>query len=187
MNTRKIDHGALVITFTQKVDEHADTSTLGTYSNTPDDCHIDREERGDMGRSQYRYFNLGDGDADYIEQDYERAEAFNNNEWQYLTIGCEIAIKTAMNWAVPSVIGRAYLSGVESDSGDDYLKSVEADLLAEAWDDLHLLRAALEGAVCGECKGDRKVTCDDGEPGGATHNADCQACGGTGMTGGPRG
>ena len=137
--------GKYLIKVYTEIDECPDLSYLGAYSKTPATVHIDRQERGDMERGEYRYFNVGCGEPDYIEQDYARAEAYNRGDWYTLTVCCEIAIKTNAQWAIPTVVGRAYLSGVESDSGDEYLQEVAKGLIAEAKADLKTLREELCG------------------------------------------
>lgn len=141
----KTVEGALTIhTFTEPVG-YRDTASLGAYSDTPAAVHIDRKERGDMrGNGEYRYFNLGeDGDAAYIEQDYKRAEAANRGEWGMWIVGCEIYIETASSWAAPTVVGRAYLHGVESDSGPEYIQEVALDMIFEAREDMKALQRSL--------------------------------------------
>jgi len=129
----------------KELDEDADLSFLGEYSNTPAAVHIDREERGDMGRHEYRYFNAGCGDPDYIEQDYKRYEDYNRGGWCMMGAVCEVSIKTKSNWAVDPIVARASLWGIESDSGEDYFRQVAEELITEAKHDLKNLKAALCG------------------------------------------
>ena len=60
-----------------KHDESPDYSHLGEYSNHEGPDSIDRKERGDMGRHEYRYFIPGmtaeqTGNPESPEQDYQR-------------------------------------------------------------------------------------------------------------------
>jgi len=47
------------------------------------------------------------------------------------------------NWAVPTVIGRSSVWGVESDSGEDYFKELAKDQIAEALADIERIKKAL--------------------------------------------
>src|SRR3954466_7310890 len=75
-----------------QVDTSPDSSDLGTYSNEPAEHSIDRQARGDQKRNEYRYFNLGSGDAEYLELDYKRMEALNRGEWWYMFCKCEAVV-----------------------------------------------------------------------------------------------
>lgn len=81
----------------------------------PDDCpdlsYLEQDYSTDKSISKKEA-------AKYRKQDQERLEAYHRGEWYMTCVGCEISIATAMNWAVPTVIDRAYLGGVESDNGD---------------------------------------------------------------------
>lgn len=114
----------------QVEDPSADTSTLGVYSNTPDKVFIDRKARGHMGLNLYRYFNLGAGDAAYIEQDYARAESLDRGEWGY--IGIHAVAEITIHGTIQKV-RTGGLWGIESDSGADYLAQVGQEQLAELW------------------------------------------------------
>jgi hypothetical protein len=99
-----------------------------------------------------------DADLSYLEQDYadctpEEQEQYKaqdaarldnyGQDWYTLGIKADVSIKTATNWVVPPVVGRASLWGIESDSGEEYLKSVEEDLIVEALEDAERTREAL--------------------------------------------
>lgn len=118
---RIIKRGTLTITVRWTLDEDADTSYLTQEyeSESPEDR------------------------AKYKEQDAVRLAAYHRDEWSYLCCAVEIQIKTAQNWAVPTTVGRAYLFGIESDSGDGYMRSVENEQISEAFGDLALTRKAL--------------------------------------------
>jgi hypothetical protein len=140
----KVVEGGYIIHAYKVVDEDPDLSHLGEYAATPAKVHIDRKERGDMGRNEFRYFNLGTGDADYIEEDYKRAEAYNRGEWCMMGVCVDIHVKTKTNWAVPPVVGRASVWGIESDSEPSYFDEVANDLVKEAKIDLKNLRKAIK-------------------------------------------
>src|SRR3990167_5461879 len=75
-----------------KLDESPDTSYLGEYGNkATSPAAIDRQERGDAGRGEYRWFNpamTGEetGNPDSPEQDYKRMESLNNGQWHHTGI-----------------------------------------------------------------------------------------------------
>jgi hypothetical protein len=112
-----------------QIDANPDLSFLGEYSSRPTAAHIDREERGDMGRGEFRYFNGGTGDPGYIGQDYARAEAYNRGDW-YMTgvrAGVTLNIPIGNGVSVAQTIMSPGLWGVESDAGDDHIASVYAE------------------------------------------------------------
>lgn len=104
---------------------------LGEYASTlgPDDRTIDREERGDMGRGEHRYFVAAmsgeqTGNADSVEQDYQRAEAYNRGEWCMVGVYAvaNIRIHTPQGgYSSIQTIRTPGLWGIESDSTDDYI------------------------------------------------------------------
>lgn len=116
------------------LDENPDTSYLGEYSNhAMSEEAIDRKERGDMGRNEYRFFNpamTGEetGNPESPEQDYERMESLNRGDWSMIGIRAEAQI--LVNGTVQK-IGSAGLWGVESDSGKDYLEEVARQELTD--------------------------------------------------------
>lgn len=109
-------------------------SILMGASDAANSC--DCNESGDAGRNEYRYFNTsgnykGGPIADivqYTKQDYARMESYNNQNWSYIGIRatCELTVD-----GVTQTIRSAGLWGIESDSDDSYLESVESEELAE--------------------------------------------------------
>ena len=128
------------------LDESPDTSYLGEYSNGDKPGAIDRQEKGDMGRGEYRYFHsanhsvhnpadwthvsakdkqkvireygsLENATKAYADYDYGRMERLNRGDWCYMGV-----------YAVAHVIinGTAQrfrspgLWGIESDSDKSY-------------------------------------------------------------------
>lgn len=118
----------LSIRIIHQTDDNPDLSYLGEYSNNPASVHIDRKERGDMGRFEMRYFNAGCGDPDYIEQDYARAEAYNRGEWGMIGISAVADVQFS-NGAPTQKIRSGGLWGIESDSDTDYFSEVEREEL----------------------------------------------------------
>lgn len=128
-------------------DESPDTSWMGEYASKPANrFSLDREiVNGYLERGQYRYFNpsfnyvttdgkpcdgLTDTDvAAYTLQDYNRMEALNAGQWQFVGI---IAKAELWNPAshVTQVIRSGGLWGIESDSDKAYLTEVEQEQLA---------------------------------------------------------
>lgn len=128
------------------VDDSPDLSWIGEYGNAAESPNaIDRKERGDMDRGEYRYFNpsmTGEetGNPDSPEEDYRRMESYNNGDWCMLGIIAKAEILTPSG--TRQTIRSSGLWGVESDSGEDYLKDVGAEQLVE-------LRAELESLGIG--------------------------------------
>lgn len=107
---RRIDK----VMFVKMPETSPDLSFLGEYSSTPGPICIDRLDRGDMGRGEYRYFNLGIGDAAYIEHDYKRMEAYNRGDWCMVNVYAEADIVVS---GVCQKITSGGLGNVESDAG----------------------------------------------------------------------
>jgi len=116
------------------IDDCPDLSYLGEYSDKPAAVCIDRKERGDQRHKEVRYFNLGCGDPEYIEQDYQRMEAYHRQEWYSMGIMAEATVSYLLENVIPAGHKRLEtftsggLWGVESDSGD-YIKEVEDEQL----------------------------------------------------------
>ncbi len=96
-----------------------------------------------MGRGQFRYFTpamTGEqtGNPDSPEEDYQRMEAYNRGDWCMLGIWAEAEVQTH-NHGVIQRIRSGALWGVESDSGEDYLASVEQEELAALGSELEAL------------------------------------------------
>lgn len=121
-----------------EIDDFPDTSYLGEYSNKRARFSFDREVLRDMNRGEYRYFNPAinpfDGKtqsekkeyAKQAKQDYERMERLNRGNWHYISIRAEA---TVIIGNVIQTISSGGLWGIESDSGDDYIKEIEKEEL----------------------------------------------------------
>lgn len=112
-------------------DKSPDLSYLGEYSDKPAAVHIDREARGDMKRGEFRYFNLGTGDAEYIEADYETMEAYERGNWCMYGIRAEVHVNGTVH-----TIYSAGLWGVQSNSEESYLDEVGLEQIDELADTL---------------------------------------------------
>lgn len=118
---RTWDKGNLRYSVYHKADENAD---INSFSQDYSDCTPEE-------RKLYR------------EQDRKRLESLERGEWWMLQIGVEITCRTAMAWSQPAIVGRAYLSGVESDSDKSHFDEVERELVDEAEIDFSHLKSAL--------------------------------------------
>ncbi len=81
----------------------------------------------------------------YVRQDYERMESLNRGDWCYigirvdaevqLTATWENSVVSKVSWHSPiapyQTITSGGLYGIESDSGNDYIQSVEQEELSE--------------------------------------------------------
>lgn len=112
------------------VTEHDETavSELGEYSKTPgpDDRTIDRDARGDMRRGEYQYWIAAmsgeeTGNPESVEQDYKRAEALNNGEWdlQYLYLRAVVSYDCGHGCRRTESLKSAGIGAVESDMDRD--------------------------------------------------------------------
>lgn len=130
------------------------------YTNAMDTirelAECDCDERGDMGRNEFRYFNPSfnyvtktDDPSDgltvaevrkYVRQDYDRMESANRGNWCMIGIRAyaEVSIPSGIS-SVESEVSSGGLWGIESDSDRSYLESVEKDELASLRDELEKL------------------------------------------------
>lgn len=106
----------------------------------------DCDERGDMGRGEYRYFNPSSNYVDsygnalpentaeevrgYVRHDYERMEALNRGAWCFYGVGAEAQVQTN-GLSTIQTIRSGSLWGIESDSEDGYFKEVATEQLDE--------------------------------------------------------
>jgi hypothetical protein len=128
----------LSIKIKREIDEHPDTSWLGEYSNRRARFSFDRKILGDWDRNQFQYFNPyinpfdGKTQAEkkelalHARQDYERMESLNKGNWCFLHVRAEAEININ---SVIETISSGGLGGIESDSGEDYLKEIEKEEL----------------------------------------------------------
>lgn len=108
------------------LDDSPDTSWLGEYSNSPgpEDKTIDRKERGEMERNEFRYFIAANspedtGNPDSLERDYARmGEIACGDVW---FVGVIAHAKITIN-RVSLNVQSGGIWGIESDSGRDYLR-----------------------------------------------------------------
>jgi hypothetical protein len=124
-------------------------------------------ESGDRQRHEYRYFNPSFNYVDkhghalpentpeevrsYVRQDYERMESLNAGHWSFIGIRaeCEVNLPYQVNRGcvkgrevyhnVKEVLSSSGLWGIESDSEESYLESVEKDELADLRSQLKML------------------------------------------------
>jgi hypothetical protein len=116
-------------------DTDPDTSWIGEYSNSPGDNAIDRQERGDTGRNEFRYCNITmsaeeTGNSDSVEQDYQRMEAIARGDVWFIGIAAEVTLNIPSGRAGESILQKIKSPGVwgiKSDNNDDYFESVYAD------------------------------------------------------------
>jgi hypothetical protein len=119
-------------------DYNPDLSFLGEYkSQRPtSEWFIDRQKRGDMGRNECRYFVVGCGDPDNMEEDYKRMEEYNRGDWHMTIVRASIVLElpaSNLNCRISHKVTSPGLGGIESDSNPEYVKSVfhdECDTLA---------------------------------------------------------
>lgn len=130
----------LSVTVKRVQDESPDLSWIGEYGNSPKSpAAIDREERGERGHGEYRYFNpqlTGEetGNPQSPEQDYERMEAYSRGEWCMLGIIAEAEVQFTATTV--QTISSGGLWGIESDGGADYFTEVEEEQLSALADEL---------------------------------------------------
>lgn len=131
-----------------------------TEEDQPDDIfspvECDCDERGDMQRNEYRYFNpsfnyvdkngnlLPDNTPEevrkYVREDYHRMESLHRGRWYYIGIRAEADIEYPAYGGVPpaeptivqtkDTLSSMGLWGIESNSGE-YLQDIEKDQLSQ--------------------------------------------------------
>ena len=117
--------------------------------NTIEDLLVEYFDSDNWDRREFRYFNPSfnyvdkSGKAlpentpeevrDYTRQDYKRMERLNAGDWCFIGIRAEaqIALQCNAHHANVQHITSGGLWGIESDSDDDYLESVEKDELSD--------------------------------------------------------
>jgi hypothetical protein len=141
LTARKI----LSVELRREVDSSPDNSHLGEYSDRPgpDDRTIDRQERGDMGRDEFRYFIAAvsgedTGNPDSVEQDYQRMESLNRGDWFSFGVSAVAEVQLTPGGVIQKIRSGG-LWGIESDSDKSYFAEVESEQLAELRGELEQL------------------------------------------------
>jgi hypothetical protein len=139
------------ITIRHVIDNDADTSMLGAYTDKYENHAI---KRHNIGRHEYKYFVPGmtyqdhwdglhkmgysKGNCDtlarqYNQQDYQRMERLNRGDWCYMGIEAvaEIHVPSGIGYSQIQHIESGGLWGIESDAGNDYIKEIEAEEIAD--------------------------------------------------------
>lgn len=106
---------------------------LGRFSNDPGpvDRTIDREAT--MRRGEYRYFIATNspaetGNPNSVQEDYHRVCKFCDGSLWFLSIGAQAEVILTDSCKLQTIQG-GWLCGIESDSDESYLASVEEDQL----------------------------------------------------------
>lgn len=147
------------------LDESPDMSHLGEYSRTYSQADydagkvIDRKARGDMGRHEYQYFiaalsGKDTGNPDSVEQDYQRFESLNAGHWSMIGI---YAVAQIVVGNTCQTIRSGGLYGIESDSGEDYLKQVGDEQLVELAEQLEALCFSKKTVAAAIAKATRSI------------------------------
>jgi hypothetical protein len=122
---------------------------LGSLADEVVEC--DCNERGNMERGQYRYFNPSFNYVDkngkptdgltpeevrkYTRQDYERLERLNSGDWCFIGIAAEAQIGIPQNGSyLCQTLHSGGLYGIESDSERSHIESEEKNQLADLRD-----------------------------------------------------
>jgi hypothetical protein len=121
---------------------------LGTYTVEDSDTTIDRKEKGHLRRGQFCYFEPAN--PEYADADYERAEAFNNSQWNYVGVQAVATIETN---GLRNKLTSGGLWGIESDSATEYFAEVgaeEVEALRDVLMELGFTAAEIEQAARSE-------------------------------------
>lgn len=110
--------------------------------------HVQGEERSKVIKE---HGNLKAADMHYAKQDYERMESLNNGNWCFLGIIAKAKILVpAGNYSQLQTITSGGLWGIESDSGDEYIREEAQNQLSDLKDQLLALgigKRAIEYAI----------------------------------------
>lgn len=130
MNTKRI----IKVIIKRMNDEDGQADWLGKYSSTPgpEATTIDRQARADWKPGEYRYFiatmsGEETGNPESVEQAYKRMEAGMNGGWHLMGVRAEA--EAVLTGSIVQKLTSGGLWGVESDTGDEYIKGVEAEEL----------------------------------------------------------
>jgi hypothetical protein len=140
----------------KEVDTSPDVSFIGEYIDQEELWAISRkhgkyvanltkEERREVqsqGR-EYRFFRpyaagekVGSKDyKKYGKRDYERMESLNNGDWCFMGVWAEAYIQTHKGGIIQTVRSCG-LWGIESDGGDDYMRSIMGEEVTSIKDEL---------------------------------------------------
>jgi hypothetical protein len=120
----------LSITVIHKFDDNPDLSWLGKYTNKYTRGCIDRKAIGDMGRNEYRYFEPAN--EHYRMENYKKYEKYNNGQlWCIGITAMAICEMKQGNKTITYKECSSGLWGIESDSGEWYIKEIEQEQLEE--------------------------------------------------------
>jgi len=121
-------------------DKFPDLSYLGEFGDEWKKYAIDRKQRGTWNRGEYRYFYPANPPEskmtsrekhiawDGCEQDFERMERYERGDWTLIEIGAVARIEIR---DVIEKVTSGYVGGIESDSEDDYIRSIKLEQLEE--------------------------------------------------------
>jgi hypothetical protein len=127
------------MTMQDKIDLRTETRgalIIETYLSTDEHGRLDHLLDPD------RYAGIdADERAKYESQDAERIDAYERGDWDLVGVCCDVRIVTDTRWAVPTIVGRASIWGVESDSDRSYFEELRRMMIADA---LHDARATYE-------------------------------------------
>jgi hypothetical protein len=120
---------------------------VGEFLDAVSEC--DCGQSGHWDPREYQYFNPSFNYVDknghalpentpeevckYVRQDYERMESLNRGDWYFLGISAEakISVPSGYQTGTLQTITSGGLWGIESDSEDSYLESIEQEELSE--------------------------------------------------------
>lgn len=147
------------VTIRRVAESYADTSYLGEFSDhAKTEFSIDHHKRVANPHNAFQWFNPGsvedyNENAEWIkggtpeqrrqywhdtmtrnaELDYKRMISLENGHWTHIGISAEaeIAVPSGPEMAIIQTIHSGGLWGIESDSGREYLESIEQEQIAD--------------------------------------------------------
>ncbi len=125
-------------------DQNVSVLSWEDRENADNGCTCD--ESGDMEWNEYRYFNPSFNYVDktghalpentpeevrkYVRQDYERMEDLNKGNWCFMGVRADCEVQLTPFGTIQHITSGG-LWGIESDSEESYIESVEKDELAD--------------------------------------------------------
>lgn len=129
------------ITVKRIPDHDADTSWIGTFSNTPTKYAIKNDQT--RTRNAYAYFNSTNAtNRKEAQQDYDRMMQIENGNVSFYGVRAEAEILTrpdnahaSAGWKIDHITSGG-LWGLESDAGEEYFKEEEKNQIQDLHDTL---------------------------------------------------
>lgn len=108
---------------------------LGKFSNEPGPVERTIDRKATMKRGEFRYFIAANspaetGNPNSVQEDYHRVCKFCDGRLWFLSVGAQAEVILTDSCTLQTING-GWFCGIESDSDESYLASVEEEQLEE--------------------------------------------------------